>query len=43
MSYLCTGHQKTPYSDIDPFDKTYTALQKFGNTPGKVWFWTISA
>ncbi len=21
----------------------YTALQKFGNTPGKVWFWTISA
>ncbi len=34
-------------SEIDAQAQTYysqyTALQKFVNTPGKVWFWTISA
>ncbi len=28
---------------IEKEKNIYTALQKFGNTPGKVWFWTISA
>ncbi len=30
------------YHLINNHNNNYTALQKFGNTPGKVWFWTIS-
>ncbi len=30
-NYLCTGHQKAPYSDIDPFTYSNSLLQEEEN------------